>query len=109
MAFGAIALLAAFSKVFVAVVTAWLAALLAHHRMALAWVEGRRLGKQFSAIAFMLGVLGFLAIPVAAVLLNNEHVPASEAFRVVLVELLVMSPATALAAYLNWYHAGVEA
>ena len=97
-----------FGKVFLVVLIAWLAALVAHHRMSLAWVEGRRLGKRVSVVAFTLGVLGFLAIPLAAVLVNHEPVPPSEAFMLVLVELLVMSPATALAAYLNWYHASAE-
>ena len=95
-------------KTMIVVVILWLAAFLAHHRMCAAWVGNRRLGCAFSLTAFTLGVLGFFALPLAAVVVNRESVSPLQALTVALIELLLVSPAAALAAYLNRYHAGAE-
>jgi len=82
----------------------WLAAFVAHYRMSMAWVDGRRLGKTFSFASVAFGLLGFLAVPIAATLFNGESFVRGAAV-IVPFELLLMSPATVLAVYLNRYHA----
>ena len=94
--------------IFVPVVIAWITALWAHHRMSLAWIDDRPLGKGFSVVAFVLGILGLIALPFAEIVVAHKRSDAPQAFFVVALELLVMCPAVGLAAYLNWYHASPE-
>jgi len=86
----------------------WVAAFMAHYRMSMAWVDGKRLGKTFSFASMASGLLGFLAVPIAATLFNGESF-AHGAATIVPFEFLLMSPATALALYLNRYHASTPA
>jgi hypothetical protein len=91
--------------IYFVLVAAWLASLWALHRMAMAWARGVRLGKRFSRLALALGFAGFLAVPVMMIIFHRQPGVVSDAASLALVELTLMSPAIALAVYLNWYHA----
>jgi hypothetical protein len=83
---------------------AWIAAAIAHHRLALAWIDGRKLGTSVSLAAGMIGVLGLVAFPIA--LTFKDRVPeASELFTLIGIQLLLVLPAFLLSVYLNWFHA----
>lgn len=83
---------------------AWIAAAIAHQRLALAWIDGRRLGTRVSIAAGMIGILGLIAFPIA--LSVKDGVPAvSDIFRLIGIQLLLVLPAFLLTVYLNWFHA----
>lgn len=102
---GAIGGLATLGPGLVVALTLWVAAFAAHHRMSMAWIAGKRLGKPTSFVSLTLGLLGFLAVPIAAAIFNREPFFHPSLAFLVLFELLLVSPATILAVYLNWYHA----
>jgi len=95
--------------IYIPVAIAWILALWAHQRMALAWIDGVRLGRGFSLVALALGFLGLLAFPLAASFVGRHAIGVSQTVFVVALELVPMLPAVVLAGFLNWYHAGVAA
>jgi len=83
---------------------AWIAAAIAHQRLALAWIDGRRLGPKVSLTACMIGILGLVAVPIALTI--KDRVPeASELFKLIGIQLLLVLPAFLLSVYLAWFHA----
>ena len=83
---------------------AWIAAAIAHQRLALAWIDDRRLGTGVSLAACMFGILGLVAFPIALTI-KDRAPDASELFKLIGIQLLLVFPAFLLSVYLNWFHA----
>jgi hypothetical protein len=88
----------------VLVPVAWIAAAIALQRLALAWIDGRRLGARVSLVGCMIGVLGLVAFPIALTIKDGVS-DASELFKLIGIQLLLVLPAFLLSVYLNWFHA----
>jgi len=83
----------------------WFSAAIAHLQLSLAWLDGRRLGKNAATIAGVLGLLGLLAFPMMLRLSHRESLELKEVLSFAGMELLAVLPAFLLAIYLTWYHA----
>lgn len=87
----------------------WLSAVLALTQMAIAWTRNIRLGRAYSRNALLLGFASLLAPPfeILSKLAETEYAGKIllSAGSVLLFELIIVSPAIALAWHLNQFHA----
>ena len=91
-----------------AILLVWLSAMVALARMAIAWTHDTRLGRSYSRHAFLLGVASLLSLPLAMLAESptSSHTVASllSATSMLLFEIVIASPAIALAWHLNRFH-----
>lgn len=80
----------------------WFFAAWAHLGMSRAWIADIRLGAAYSRRAFAAGIAALLVLPLSGLLAGAG---AGMMIGLVMLEMLLMLPAIALAAYLNLFHA----
>jgi hypothetical protein len=82
----------------------WLAAVIAHLWLSVAWLEDRKLGKRASVIAGAAGLGGIFAFPSLLHFSGRQSLEPPQFFSFAAGQLLAVLPALLLAIYLTWYH-----